>query len=518
MLTWNAASRRNKLSRMNLVNQLAHGAKVYPSRIALIEHEREISYESLYAEVFTGADFLRSNSLKKGVCVLILEPIGVNLYIHLLSVLHAGMSAMIVDPSAGKKVLSNCLSLCPPDAFIGSRKAHLLRLANPSIRKIRMCFHSEGFLPFSRRWRYRANSGSSLPCGQNLPSPIAIEDDHPALITFTSGSTGMPKAACRTHGFLMAQHAALAESLGFKEAEVDLITLPVFAIANLASGMTSVIANTDLRYPARVDSEAIGLQCLEHKITRCAASPAFFNKLFQDKNLPPFRTIYTGGAPVFPHLIDAIQRDHPELKIVTVYGSTEAEPISHIAWDEVSVDDHEAMKRGKGLLVGKPVSATKVMIHEIRQDKIGQIAVTGDHVLKGYLNGMGDEETKIKSDGEIWHLTGDMGYLDSQNRLWLMGRESAVFEIGDRVVYPFGIECAVMHHSSVTRCAVVKHSGRNLLCLELISNSIDRVKIDFSEYDYLEFIQLKKIPMDKRHNAKVDYPSLNLELIRIFTR
>ncbi len=488
---------------MNLVNQLAEKAAEHPERIALIDAGGEMSYSDLYAEVSAGADFLRASGLAKGDCVLILEPIGIHLYIHLLAVFHAGMSAMIVDPSAGKKVLGNCLNLCPPDGFIGSRKAHLLRVLHPGIRKIKKCFHSKGYLPFSRKWK--SNGGKSMP--------VPVECDHPALITFTSGSTGMPKAACRTHGFLLAQHKALSEALDFRDGEVDLITLPIFAIANLASGMTSVIANTDLRYPAKVDSEAISRQCDELQITRCAASPAFFNKLYDDKNLPYFKTIYTGGAPVFPHLIDAIQRDHPKLKIVTVYGSTEVEPISHIAWDEVSSDDHEAMKQGKGLLVGKPVSATKVMIHEMHDDQIGQIAVTGDHVLKGYLNGKGDEETKLNLDDEIWHLTGDMGYFDSQERLWLMGRESAVFNMDDRVVYPFGIESAVMHHPSVIRCAVVQHEEKNLLCLELEDGLLDSVREHFPEYQFLEFTHLKNIPMDKRHNAKIDYPSL-LEILK----
>lgn len=496
---------------MNLVNQLADRATQHPDRIALVENGREISYGVLYAHVQAGSKFLVDEGLKKGDCVLILQPISINLYIQLLAVLHAGMSVMFIDPSAGKVMMQNSLRLQQIDGFIGVAKAHLLRLYLPEIRRIKMKFHTSGWAPFSRKWQ------PTIDANYKTSPPTEVEDEAPALITFTSGSTGMPKAACRTHGFLMAQHAALSESLNFKEGEVDLITLPIFAIANLASGMTSVIANTDLRYPALVDSATITQQCIQHQVTRCAASPAFFSKLYTDKNFPPFLTIYTGGAPVFPNMIDAIQRDHPGLTIVTVYGSTEAEPISHIAWNEVSVDDHNAMKSGKGLLVGTPVTATKVKIHEMRDGHIGQIAVTGGHVLKGYLNGKGDEENKFKIDGEIWHLTGDMGYLDQQNRLWLMGRASAVFEIQHRVIYPFGIECAVMHHPAVIRCAVVKHGDKNLLCLQLVDHLIDDVREYFPSYDYLEFIQLERIPMDKRHNAKVDYPSLRSELNRLFS-
>lgn len=485
---------------MNLVNQLKKRAEEHPDRIALIEARGEISYQKLYKEVCSGADLLRSNNLFKGDTVLIFGPVSIELYIHLLSVFHAGMTAMIVDPSAGKKALNHCLNICKPHGYIGSPKAHLLRLTNPNIRKIKRCFHTKGYIPFSRKWK--SNKSYSLP--------KKVELTHPALITFTSGSTGMPKATCRTHGFLLAQHEALAEALNLQSGEVDLITLPIFALANLASGMTSVIADTDLRSPAMADSETVAKQCSAHKVTRCAASPAFFQKLHTDKKLPSFKTIYTGGAPVFPHLNDTIQQSYPDLKIVTVYGSSEAEPISHISWHDVTEADHHAMKNGKGLLVGKAVSATRVMISKSRyDDNVGEIAVTGDHVLKGYLHGTGDEETKFKYEGETWHLTGDLGYLDDQQRLWLMGRVSAVFQVNQKPVYPFGIECAVMLHPLVERCAVVSYLDKPLLCLQLSSGKITDISSKFKRYDFLKFIQLTSIPMDKRHNAKVDYPKLN---------
>ena len=110
-----------------------------------------------------------------------------------------------------------------------------------------------------------------------------VPDDEPALVTFTSGSTGVPKAAVRTHGFLMAQHRALEKALEFAEGETDLITLPVFVLANLASGLTSVLADTDLRAPGKADAAAIREQCRRHGVTRCAASPAFFEALLHER-------------------------------------------------------------------------------------------------------------------------------------------------------------------------------------------------------------------------------------------
>ena len=114
-----------------------------------------------------------------------------------------------------------------------------------------------------------------------------VDEQTPALVTFTSGSTGEPKAAVRTHGFLLAQHAVLEESLSLAPGEVDLTTLPIFVLANLASGVTSVIPDADLRYPGRIEPGPVFEQLRQldrttHRLvgrTRIAASPALLARL-----------------------------------------------------------------------------------------------------------------------------------------------------------------------------------------------------------------------------------------------
>ena len=183
---------------------------------------------------------------------------------------------------------------------------------------------------------------SQQPAPDQLPEPDLAD---PALMTFTSGSTGQPKAAVRTHGFLLAQHRALADSIQLEPGELDLTTLPIFVLANLASGVTSLLPDANISRPGMVKVGGIAAQIDRYHPTRTGGSPAFYTQLAEFSEtkrniLSGFQKIYTGGAPVFPGLLRRLQSLAPDAEVTAVYGSTEAEPIAHVSYPEVrsSVD------------------------------------------------------------------------------------------------------------------------------------------------------------------------------------
>lgn len=506
---------------MNLIEHLELRSKQHPEQVALVDVDTQLSYAELYQKVSGGSQKLRKDGLIAGDCVLLLLPVSVELYVAFLSILHSGMTVMLLDPSAGKKAIIQSLKTVKVKACIGIPKAQLLRLLNSEIRSIEKHYSTSTWVPFTRHW------SAAAQCPE---APAEVLPEHPALITFTSGSTGKPKAACRTHGFLLAQHAALSESLEYREGEVDLITLPVFAISNLASGLTSVIANTDLRTPGNVSADAVLAQCKQWKVTRCAASPAFFQSLLESDKLPPFEAIYTGGAPVFPHVLEKLQAKLPQAKVVTVFGSTEAEPISHCLWSTTTELEKSRMASGAGLLVGKPVSATQLRViidqssesipsltndefdaMNLPSGSVGEIVVTGEHVLKSYLHGSGDEEAKFSVEGIIWHRTGDAASIDADGQVWMLGRcKAAVTAKNGDKIYPFGIECTAMQQPNIQRCALVSHQGQVTLCYQgtITSTEQDTLLEQLKHLLVEQLKQLDHIPVDKRHNAKIDYPSL----------
>ncbi|HEY0009179.1 MAG TPA: AMP-binding protein, partial [Tepidisphaeraceae bacterium] len=297
--------------------------------------------------------------------------------------------------------------------------------------------------------------------------------------------------------------------------------------------VTSIIPDAALRQVGRIDPLPVLEQVETWGVTRCVASPAFFERLLSADagSLRQMKRIDTGGAPVFPSLLRRLQAAAPQAEVVALYGSTEAEPIAHVAWHEISADDVAAMLAGRGLLAGPvvedvqlriildqwgtpiaPLTPSELDASTCGANEPGEIVVTGDHVLRGYLNGEGDSETKFRVDNTIWHRTGDAGYLDGRGRLWLLGRASAKIEDDRGTLYPFAIEAAASEIDGIRRSALVQHNGRRVLVIEptgTASSDLPQRVMSSLGWAFLDVCRLlPHIPVDKRHNAKIDYTQL----------
>jgi acyl-CoA synthetase (AMP-forming)/AMP-acid ligase II len=455
--------------------------------------------------------------------------VAAELYAVLIALFRLGGVAIFLDPSAGREHVERCCAIFPPKAFFGSPRAQFLRWTMPALRRVPKAFCS-GWFPGARRLNFGAGSIS-------VREIVPLSSDAPALVTFTSGSTGQPKAAMRSHGFLVAQHHALEASLGLQAGTRDLTTLPIFVLANLASGVTSVLPDADLRAPGRIAARPVLAQIERHKIQTTAASPALLSRLLDEcessgATLSSLSSIFIGGAPVFPGLLRKAKQFCPQARVWAVYGSTEAEPMAEIALPDIAKEDFDGMEQGKGLLAGRPVSSISLRV--IRDawgtpipaldpaaferlmtsvGEPGEIVVSGGHVLRGYLNGEGDAETKFEVDGARWHRTGDLGYLDTSGRLWLLGRCNGKIKDERGTLYPFAVECAAMQDAAVRRAALAAVAGRRVLAIEgekTLSLEAIRKSLSWARLD--QVVRLERVPVDKRHNAKIDYVALAREL------
>jgi acyl-CoA synthetase (AMP-forming)/AMP-acid ligase II len=516
---------------MNIATLLQAQAAERPDGVAIIDGRRGAARRYTFAELETDcsrmAALLHRQGIGTGDRLLLFQPISYELYVVLLAIFRLGAVAIFLDPSAGRRHIEQCCRIGAPRALIASPRAHLLRLFSPALQRIAIKFvvgrYAPGAIPLGR--------AATLPRREAISS---CDGEEPALLTFTSGSTGEPKAAERSHQFLLAQHRALAHALELQAGEVDLTTLPIFLLANLASGLTSVIPRADLRTPGRIDAAPVVEQIARFGVTRSAGSPALFQRLVswcetQRRELRALRRIDMGGGPVFPQLLSQVQQVAPEAKVAAVYGSFEAEPMAHLAWQEISEHDMAAMAAGAGLLAGKPVAEVSLRIlpdrfatplgpftqSEFQAEALGagvpgEIVVTGEHVMKGYLAREGESETKFDVDGVRWHRTGDAGLFDDDGRLWLLGRCRARIEDEKGVLYPFAVECAAQFIAGVQRSAFLAHQGRRTLLVEGDSRLSKEALLAGLAWAGLDEVrQVRRLPVDRRHNAKIDYTRLH---------
>ncbi len=497
----------------NISELFYEAARQHPDKLALIDGDNRITYTALQKQVDeTVQDFINAG-LKKGDRVLVFVPMSIDLYRIVLALFRMGAVAVFLDEWVSKKRMETCCEIADCKGFIGVMKVHVLRLFSKELRKIPIVLKLQ---PKQTRTQHAVEATSA---------------GDTALITFTTGSTGTPKAAKRTHGFLNEQFKALREKIKPKPGDVDMSLLPIVLLINLGAGATSVIARFKAGKAKTFKPAMICDQITQHKVSRITASPVFIRLLSRhllshQLKLPTVQQVFTGGAPVFPNEAELFANAFDKAIVEIVYGSTEAEPISSIRGTELIATKAELLR--KDLPVGKPDQCAEVRIIRITEenihvasesdlalcppDTVGEIIVAGPHVLREYFN---NEEAlkrnKIFIGEKVYHRTGDSGCMDSHGNLFLTGRCSSVFEHQGITVYPFLYEHAFQLLEGVSAGTVLQLKGETVAVLELrdrkqkkaVASALHAMPLAFGRICFL-----KKIPRAPRHHSKIDYEKL----------
>jgi olefin beta-lactone synthetase len=465
---------------MNLLQAFLEGATGRGARTAIIAADGAIaSYADLMEQSARLATAWKRRDVGPGDRVLLAMPLGISLYVSLMALWRLGAVVVFPEPALGLRGLRHAVAVTKPKAVLASGWFRALRYVLPDLWTVPL-----------------AISPDDVAGGAETVAAVA--DDHPAMISFTSGSTGTPKTIVRSHGFLSHQNACVADLLQpTREDETDLVAFPVFVLVNLSLGVTSVLPNWDLRRQDAAEPRGIAEHIAKHAVTRALVPPSICEKLASSA-AAKLSAIFTGGGPVFPDLLERLSAQAPRADIVSVYGSTEAEPIAHQHVRDITAADWQVMRGGGGLLAGRPIAAIDLKILD------DEIVVTGDHVNKGYLDPAHDHSTKLALGGDIWHRTSDAGRLDETGRLWLLGRLDG--RVGN--LFPFGIEAAARFWPNVAGAALASIDGKAVLAVAGDTASRDLWQRQADRIGDIRVVPVNSIPLDRRHRSKVDYAAL----------
>ncbi len=459
----------------------------HPDRIAIVDgNGQETSFAQLKSRADIFANAWHAKGVRRGDRVLMAMRLDADLYASLAALWSLGATVVLPEPAMGIAGLRHAAQVSDVSAFCSSGPYRLLKYALPALWPLRHLRPTRADLP-----------------PHDMPAP---DPEELALISFTSGTSGAPKAIPRSHGFLTAQHHAVAPLLHSPQAERDLVSFPVFVLINIASGQTSVLPNWRMSRLGNLSAKQLQDWVQAQNISRALLPPALCEKLAATDIPSQLHTVFTGGGPVFPNLLNQLQTAKPGLQITCVYGSTEAEPIAHLDANSIGTDDHAKMQSGHGLLVGHPTEEIQVRIVE------DEVQVAGPHVNGGYLSPEHDMENKVRDGAVTWHRTGDAGYFDARKRLWLLGRVGSQVNVNNEQVYPFAVEVAARQWQGVRQCALIASGDAACLVIEGDMQHIRTWRAKAAELHIENLKCVTKIPMDKRHASKVDRGALAKQL------
>jgi acyl-CoA synthetase (AMP-forming)/AMP-acid ligase II len=303
-----------------------------------------------------------------------------------------------------------------------------------------------------------AAGGGGEPDGGYVPEPEGA-----AVILFTSGSSGAPKAALLSHDNLMSYIMDTVEFLGAGEDEALVLAAPPFHIAGVAAVLSSVYSGRRLLPLPAFTPEAWLELARDEGATHAFVVPTMLSRIVQcmesDPSLrvPTLRAISYGGARMAAPILERALELFPDVGFVNAYGLTEtSSTIAVLGPDDhrlaLTSDDPAVRKRLES--VGQPLPGVEVSVVEesgqpVPPGRKGLIRVRGPQVSGEYL------DTESGVDGAGWLATGDVGFVDGAGYLFVEGRADDVIIKGGENLSPSEIEDALLRHKSVQAAVVV---------------------------------------------------------------
>lgn len=286
-----------------------------------------------------------------------------------------------------------------------------------------------------------------------LPAPAPCSPDDVASLLYTSGTTGFPKGAMITHANILFNVASCRATLGYREDDVGLLTLPLFHVTGLHSQLVALLACggtvvLQREYETRRMLELVA----RHRATALFLVPAIYKLLtirpdLHEFDLSSVRIAAYGGAPMDPETIRALNRVLPA-ELHNCYGLTECSSLGTVLPSELALSRADS--------VGFPVPGMEAQVRSpegevLPADRAGELFLRGPNIVKGYF---GDPAKSQAALGDGWLRTGDIARIDAEGLVYILDRAKDMINRGGEKVYGLEVENVLYAFPGMAEAAV----------------------------------------------------------------
>jgi long-chain acyl-CoA synthetase len=411
-----------------------------PYNEALIFEDKRFTYQEIDDLISKMAHFVQEKGIKKGDRVLLICQNSPEFVISYLGIIRAGATVIPLNitltPEEIKYIIKDAQAkLVVVHEKIVEAVASKLKLDFSKQINIELTVINKGFIDTIKE----------------LPPSDNEERAEIAAFLYTSGTTGYPKGAMLTHENLISNVKSLQKIVKLNEKDNMLCVLPMFhSFAWTTSVILPLYAGSKVTIKSTFKPREIIEAIAKEKATIFCGAPAMYTVLIQAGSVQAFKTLrfVVSGGSSLPEKILASFEEKFDVPLVEGYGLSEASPV-------VIMNPIEGVRKPGSIGLPLPDVDVKLVdedLNEVKKGEIGEIAVKGPNVMKGYFNM--PEETK-NTLVDAWLLTGDMGKKDEDGYYYIIDRKKELIVVSGFNVYPKEVESVIYNYPGVKECAVI---------------------------------------------------------------
>ncbi|MEN8908189.1 MAG: class I adenylate-forming enzyme family protein [Clostridiales bacterium] len=418
------------------------------TKIAAIENKRKVTYKDLYSQCIEKSSIIKSANFNSGEIGILINN-SIDYIVAYFTIAFIGKIIVPIDPNTKKTELLKIIDNCNIKMIITNDKNYdnLITLVSSFEEKIVLFnISNNNFLRFGKNYDYN----------QKKDYKKIYSSDSIALILGTSGTNNNPKRVALSNKNLISNVKSIIHSLKIKEDDISLISLPIYlASANTSQFLThfflggQIVIMEGLFFPNKF------MEMVEkYKITNFTGIPFMMNVLFDynyhnNFNIDSLRYMCFGGGTLSNEIYLKMNLNYPKVSIIKMYGLTEASArVSHLIINNKNMNKLNSV--GKTIL-GVMVKVVNEEGNELTTGDIGEIIVNGNNVMRGYHNNKELSEKVLQND---WLHTGDIGKIDEDGYIYILGRKKNVIISCGYNIHPEEIEEVLLDHPHVKEAYV----------------------------------------------------------------